>query len=274
MNRREELARTRRAERDRQTLEKKQPGVEITEVSIVRVHLLLAGGYAVGGHRRFDEGNADYLTHAFVEGSHKSVCGKIHSDKAHDQTQLLLTCERCASKVGGHPITNDFPDVLSQREQRAKGLIPNRGPGPEVGGRPRGSRIDWRFIGQSTTKIAFVTKEPDGLYYLWQERHGEKPIPADPYERKSSAIDALNVVAGHTHRPNASHYVWVLPPRSDTPLSEGPYGPMSLARASQMARIAATEGVHDRAVSVGSDPESSSFAIARRYAARTGARLI
>jgi hypothetical protein len=69
------------------------------------------------------------------------------------------------------------------------------------------------------------------------------------------------------------HYVWVLSPGSNTPLAEGPYGPFDQFRASQMARIAATEGVHDRAVSVGRDPESRSFRITARYAARSGKRL-
>ncbi len=126
------------------------------------------------------------------------MCGKIHVEKASDQTQLILTCERCASKLGEHPISNDFPDVTTQREQRAKGLIPN---------------------------------EPE------------------------------------------SYYVWVLPRSSDTPLSEGPFGPMPLQRAAQFARIGATNGAHDRAVSRGVDPERRSFSVVHRYAAGTGDRL-
>lgn len=76
--------------------------------------------------------------------------------------------------------------------------------------------------------------------------------------------------------PNGrSHYVWALRVGSSTPLStEGPYGPMSPQEASQYARISATEGIHDRAVSVGKDPEASGFRIVRRYAAGTGERLI
>lgn len=74
--------------------------------------------------------------------------------------------------------------------------------------------------------------------------------------------------------PNASYYVWVLAPGSDAPLSsEGPYGPHPLKTAEQMARIGAQEGVHDRAVSVGQDPESRTFQILRRYAAGTGERI-
>jgi hypothetical protein len=75
--------------------------------------------------------------------------------------------------------------------------------------------------------------------------------------------------------PNASYYVWVLASGSDTPLSsEGPYGPHPLKTAEQMARIGASEGIHDRAVSLGRDPEARSFKIERRYAARTGKRIL
>jgi|ERR1043166_3544078 hypothetical protein len=75
--------------------------------------------------------------------------------------------------------------------------------------------------------------------------------------------------------PRASYYVWVLAPHSDAPLSsEGPYGPHPLRIAEQMARIGATEGVHDRAVSLGRDPEAHGFRIERRYQARSGKRVV
>lgn len=78
------------------------------------------------------------------------------------------------------------------------------------------------------------------------------------------------------YRANAgSYYVWALRSLASTPLtSEGPWGPMTLEKASQFARIGATEGAHDRAVSFGKDPEAKSFRIERRYAARSGLRLI
>jgi hypothetical protein len=78
------------------------------------------------------------------------------------------------------------------------------------------------------------------------------------------------------YEPNASgaYYVWVLRQGSDTPLaSEGPYGPMSLSSAESNARIGASKGIHDRAVSRGKDPSSGAFRILRRYAARTGQRM-
>lgn len=80
-----------------------------------------------------------------------------------------------------------------------------------------------------------------------------------------------------SHTPNAtSYYVWVLARGSSTPLSgEGPWGPYdTLESAKTYARIGATEGSHDRAVSVGGTPTSDSFSIVRTYQAGTGKRLI
>ncbi len=83
-------------------------------------------------------------------------------------------------------------------------LRPNRGVGPEGGGRgvPQGSRIDWRFKGRDTTQMLFVTKEPDDQYYLWHEAYGKKPDWTYSFAKKSEAIAALNEQAGHSHRPN------------------------------------------------------------------------
>ena len=81
-------------------------------------------------------------------------------------------------------------------------------------------------------------------------------------------------IADSWHTPNlSSHYVWVLDSR-DVPLDEGPYGPYDLQAAKQYARISATEGAHDRAVSVGRDPDGASFKIVRRYQSRTGERVL
>jgi hypothetical protein len=77
------------------------------------------------------------------------------------------------------------------------------------------------------------------------------------------------------HASNAtSYYVWVLARGSDSPIDEGPYGPYDLDGAKTFARIGATEGAHDRAVSAGVDPKAASFEIVRRYRARTGERVL
>lgn len=157
--------------------------------AVVRVSGLMAGAYK-GARQNL----AALLTHAWVDGEDKSLCGKISIASMSDLTDdRPPTCEVCARRLGTHPITDDFPDHAARRAR--------------------------------------------------------------------------------SHTPNASHYVWVLPPGGLAPLSEGPYGPMDLKSACQMARIAATEGTHDRVVSLGLDPEARSFQIERRYAARSGARI-
>ncbi len=75
------------------------------------------------------------------------------------------------------------------------------------------------------------------------------------------------------HRANASYYVWIIG-RDDKPLDEGPYGPKDLESAKTFARIGATEGEHDRVVSLGRDPGARSFEVVRRYQARTGERIV
>lgn len=74
--------------------------------------------------------------------------------------------------------------------------------------------------------------------------------------------------------PNASHYVWVLGADGLPLQTEGPHGPHDLEGAKTFARIGATEGVHDRAVSRGKDPESASFEIVRIYRAGSGERRV
>jgi hypothetical protein len=78
------------------------------------------------------------------------------------------------------------------------------------------------------------------------------------------------------HASNASgYYVWALARGSSAPLAEGPWGPYgTLESAKTFARIGATEGAHDRAVSIGLDPQAPSFQIVRRYEAGTGERLL
>lgn len=74
--------------------------------------------------------------------------------------------------------------------------------------------------------------------------------------------------------PNAtSYWVWVIG-GDDRPKDEGPYGPHDLDGASSYARISATNGAHDRAVSVGKDPRAGGFSIVRRYRRGTGKRVL
>lgn len=77
-----------------------------------------------------------------------------------------------------------------------------------------------------------------------------------------------------TPNHSAVYYVWIIDYRNVPIDEEGPYGPMSLDRAASFARIGATNGDHDRAVSVGRNPEAESFEIVRRYRRGTGERML
>ena len=71
---------------------------------------------------------------------------------------------------------------------------------------------------------------------------------------------------------SGGHYVWPLKPRTNTPLTtEGPFGPYELSNAKTTARIRATRGAHDYAVTRGSDPET--FEVVAVYARGTGKNL-
>jgi len=67
------------------------------------------------------------------------------------------------------------------------------------------------------------------------------------------------------------YWVWALD-RDNMPLTtEGPWGPYDAQTARTYARISATEGSHDRAVSRGADPER--FKVVRIYQAGTGEHI-
>lgn len=74
--------------------------------------------------------------------------------------------------------------------------------------------------------------------------------------------------------PNGGYYVWVVDSHGNPLASEETYGPYDLLTGKSYARIAATEGAHDRVVSYGRDPTTTSFEVVRRYQAGTGERLI
>ncbi len=99
--------------------------------------------------------------------------------------------------------------------------------------------------------------------------HAQRVLVSAP----SSGRANLMRLAEHKPNHSAVYYVWLLDYRNVPIDSEGPYGPMSLDRASAFARIGAKEGDHDRAVSEGLDPEAESFEIVRRYRRGTGERM-
>ena len=88
------------------------------------------------------------------------------------------------------------------------------------------------------------------------------------------AINEANERVASEHTPNGGYYVWVLSSHGEPMTSEGPHGPHDLQGAKTYARIAATKGAHDRAVSRGVSPQAPSFEIVRRYRAGSGERVI
>lgn len=96
------------------------------------------------------------------------------------------------------------------------------------------------------------------------------------YEQRDGSFVQMGN-AGHgfkvgSYRSNAAeqYWVWALG-RDKKPLtSEGPWGPYDYQGARSYARISATNGTHDRAVSHGKDPASASFEVMRVYAAGSG----
>lgn len=86
-------------------------------------------------------------------------------------------------------------------------------------------------------------------------------------------IPAVIVTPAHTPNHAAVHYVWLVDYRGVPLDTEGPYGPMSLARAEPFARIGAAKGEHDRVVSIGRDVMAPGFEILRRYRRGTGERV-
>lgn len=85
--------------------------------------------------------------------------------------------------------------------------------------------------------------------------------------------DGRALVEAYTPNHAAVHYVWLVDYRGVPLDTEGPYGPMSLARAEPFARIGATKGEHDRVVSLGRDIMAPGFEILRRYRRGTGERV-
>jgi len=76
-------------------------------------------------------------------------------------------------------------------------------------------------------------------------------------------------------RGAGSYWVWLVQPGTNQPMtSEGPHGPHDLRGAKTFARIGATKGSHDRAVSKGRDPRAPGFEIVRVYRAGSGNRAV
>ena len=129
---------------------------------------------------------------------------------------------------------------------------------------PRGRRVEMQRKGQ---RVRFFD---DRGRQVGPEQSNVAPALA--YARSLGWGD---VDRHRSNRDSGGRY-WVWPLVGDRPMAkEGPWGPYSsLERAKTFARIGATEGIHDRAVTTGRDPNAASFEIVRRYRRGDGERLI
>jgi len=107
-------------------------------------------------------------------------------------------------------------------------------------------------------------------YLIHYEDGGSKTVST-----MRAAREYIDNYLGPEHTPNApgGYYVWVLLSDGTPKDGEGPYGPMDFIPAKDFARIGATEGAHDRAVSIGLNPDAPSFDIVRHYRRGTGERI-
>jgi hypothetical protein len=84
------------------------------------------------------------------------------------------------------------------------------------------------------------------------------------------AIDRVEFGDEHVANSSEEYWVWAVDKKNQPLSGEGPWGPYSFKSARDYARISATKGKHDRAVSIGHDPASRSFEIMRVYKAGSG----
>jgi hypothetical protein len=134
-------------------------------------------------------------------------------------------------------------------------------------------RQDWWPTQVTATIIEFPADRAEDVARLLTEiSNSESDDPGGEPGAWRAATALASKVRKSQLTPNASHYVWVLN-HNGTPKDEGPYGPKDLDSAKTFARIAATKGAHDRAVSRGLDPQAPSFEIVRVYERGTGKRV-
>ncbi len=152
-----------------------------------------------------------------------------------------------------------------------KGLTPNHSAGYPVWASPAERQVIDFFRTVSSASAADALRAVPGAKRRDVDRlHAQRVLISAP----SSGRANLMRLAEHKPNHSAVYYVWLIDYRNVPIDSEGPYGPMSLDRASAFARIGAKNGEHDRAVSEGLDPESESFEIVRRYRRGTGERTL
>jgi hypothetical protein len=139
-------------------------------------------------------------------------------------------------------------------------------------------RMDERGLWEAEANKVYeqVSQHPDFRKYSEKEIDKEIASVLAFYAQEASLGDTR---MGRRLRSNklgaGSYWVWLVRKGTSEPLtSEGPYGPHDLQGARTFARIGATEGEHDRAVSQGKDPGAAGFSIVRIYRAGSGERVV
>lgn len=160
--------------------------------------------------------------------------------------------------------------MKSSKSTKWKPMVANEGTEKTYRGwrvvRDEGTHIGYRTPtgkrGKGRRVTGWVMHYPEGGS-KWVDTFAEAQAYIDEYLGPDLASNATG------------YYVWPLT-RDNKPLvGEGPWGPYpELDGAKTFARIGATEGKHDRAVTVGRDPVSPSFQIVRVYKAGSGARRV
>jgi len=171
-------------------------------------------------------------------------CGYDTVSNDEDEPELCSDCEEAGcAEDGSEPMCDLREEDMSTNARRQR----------------QSSRCDWQT----------------GYGLPHTEQCTKRAIPGSPYCREHSK-DFKDRYPGQAypvdrfHKNSSDYWVWALG-RDKKPLtSEGPWGPYDYQGARSYARISATNGTHDRAVSIGKDPTAPSFEIMRVYRAGTG----
>lgn len=270
------------------------PRSTLSPSDIVRVSGLMAGAYK--GSR---SNLSALLTHAWVDGKEKSLCGKISIASMSDLTDdRAPTCETCARRLGAHPITDDFPDMA---ERRARDLTPNasqlewvKGSGIDRDGHNltwwknkaakwSGSRHDrptvfiqvlcWDRAGASTRDWPQFDpgelKEAKAYAKEFIERTGGSCRVDGRIEIPYQGTVTIELGEWKNTASNG-YYVWSVDRNTFMPVSrKGPFGDYD--EALTIAKNAARGGsTYDEVISFGGDPDAGDFEISKAFKGWSG----
>jgi hypothetical protein len=201
---------------------------------------------------------------------------QLASERAQKRADLIArTQARIDSAVRNQnmsALANIYESLLENYREKLK--VATKQEVLEIIDRPHVWRAFGLMRGDEYLTPAWKNQDPALIAAEERLRHmqgwGKTPLPWPPELGEPKRRHKPNEFV----HPNAGYYVWVLGADGYPLQTEGPHGPHDLQGAKTYARIAATEGRHDRAVSRGRDPETSSFEVVRVYRAGTGERAV